>query len=112
MPARNRETRPYTAPQARTVGLRFPNWTRFSSLSVDGEFADFPPVEAARSGFWFVGLAAALGWGAAASVIQLLPDIDDFERTTLLAQIAGGIGVLLLIAAVGEAVFRASLPEK
>src|SRR3954453_8215622 len=31
MPARNRETRPYTAPQARTVGLRFPNWTRFSS---------------------------------------------------------------------------------
>src|SRR4051812_8839893 len=30
MPARNRETRPYTAPQARTVGLRFPNWTRFS----------------------------------------------------------------------------------
>src|SRR4051794_4444768 len=29
MPARNRETRPYTAPQARTVGLRFPNWTRF-----------------------------------------------------------------------------------
>src|SRR3954454_20792435 len=33
MPARNRETRPYTAPQARTVGLRFPNWTRFRIAS-------------------------------------------------------------------------------
>src|SRR3954447_12042339 len=32
MPARNRETCPYTAPQARTVGLRFPNWTRFNHI--------------------------------------------------------------------------------
>src|SRR3954471_22308207 len=31
MPARNQETRPYTAPQVRTAGLRFPNWTRFKS---------------------------------------------------------------------------------
>src|SRR4051812_4543168 len=30
MPARNQETRPYTAPQVRTAGLRFPNWTRFN----------------------------------------------------------------------------------
>src|SRR3954470_13556980 len=34
MPARNRETRPYTAPQARTVGLRFPNWTRFKGQAL------------------------------------------------------------------------------
>src|SRR3954453_6457219 len=33
MPARNRETRPYTAPQARTVGLRFPSWTRFKFVT-------------------------------------------------------------------------------
>jgi NitT/TauT family transport system permease protein len=83
-----------------------------SSVPVDGAFVDFPPVEAARAGFWFTGLLAALGWGAAALVIQLLPDIDDFERTTLLAQIAGGIGVLLLLVTLGEAVLRVSIPEK
>ncbi|MFL5254626.1 MAG: ABC transporter permease [Rhodopila sp.] len=83
-----------------------------SSVPLDGELIDFPPVEEARSGFWFTGLFAALGWSAAASVIQLLPDIDDFERTPLLAQIAGGIGVLLLLVTLGEAVLRVSIPEK
>src|SRR5690349_14906152 len=83
-----------------------------SSLSADAGFADFPPVEAVRSGFWFTGLFAALGWGAAAAVTQLLPDIDDFERTTLLAQIAGGVAVLLLAVTLGEAVLRVAIPEK
>jgi NitT/TauT family transport system permease protein len=83
-----------------------------SSLPVDGDLVDFPPVEATRSGLWLTGLLAALGWGAAASVIQLLPDIDDFERTTLLAQIAGGIGVLLLLATLGEVMVRVAIPPK
>jgi NitT/TauT family transport system permease protein len=52
-----------------------------------------------RPGVWTGGLVAGLIWLAAAAVIAGLPDIDDFERTGLLAQITAGIGVLLLILA-------------
>ncbi len=83
-----------------------------SSLQVDGSFADFPPIQQARTGFWFIGLFAAIGWGAAAAIIQFMPDIDDFERTELLAKIAAGIAFLLLAAALGESVLRTALPSK
>jgi NitT/TauT family transport system permease protein len=83
-----------------------------SSLEIDGGFADFPPVVATRAGFWFVGLLAALTWGAAAAVIHSLPDIDDFERTGLLAQISGGIAAVLFISVVAERLFRFTLPAK
>jgi NitT/TauT family transport system permease protein len=83
-----------------------------SSLPADGSLIDFPPVQAARTGFWYVGLTAALFWAAAASVTQIMPDIDDFERTGLLAQIEGGIAAVLLLATVGEALFRVTLPAK
>src|SRR3954468_14033396 len=79
MPARNRETRPYTAPQARTVGLRFPNWTRFSTT-----VAVFPLDAHLPSGLrrkmdercligndvGSVGLVAAGGQGRDASVVH------------------------------------------
>ncbi len=74
-----------------------------SSVQADATYADFPPIEDVRAGFWYVGLAAAATWALAAVVIQVLPDIDDFERTDLLAQIAGGIAVLLLIGHAGGA---------
>jgi NitT/TauT family transport system permease protein len=83
-----------------------------STLPIDGDFADFPPIETARAGFWRVGLLAAIGWGAAAAVIQFLPDIDDFDCTTLLAWIAAGIGAVLLIGALGESVLRRPLPAR
>src|SRR4051812_8826151 len=35
MSAHNQEMRPYTVPQVRTTGLRFPNWTRFNSFYRD-----------------------------------------------------------------------------
>ena len=83
-----------------------------SSLRVEGSYADFPPIEETRAGFWFVGLAAAVTWGLAAIVTQALPDIDDFERTDLLARIAGGIAILLLIGTVAEKLFRVTIPVK
>jgi NitT/TauT family transport system permease protein len=83
-----------------------------NTLPVGGEFAAFPPIATARAGFWRVGLAAALVWGAAAALIRFMPDIDDFERTILLAQIAAGIGLLLLVGALGESVLRRELPVR
>jgi NitT/TauT family transport system permease protein len=83
-----------------------------SSLEINRDFADFPPVEDVRAGFWYVGLAAAANWGLAALVTQALPDIDDFERTDLLAQISGGIAALLLLVTLGERLFRFALPAK
>ena len=83
-----------------------------SSVEADRTYADFPPIEDVRAGFWYVGLAAAATWALAAVVTQFLPDIDDFERTDMLAQIAGGVAVLLLIATLAERVFRFTLPAK
>ncbi|MFO1027706.1 MAG: ABC transporter permease subunit [Acetobacteraceae bacterium] len=83
-----------------------------STLPVAGEIAEFPAIETVRPGFWHAGLLGALGWGVAAAVIQFLPDIDDFERTTLLARIASGIGVALLLATLSSAVLRRNLPVR
>jgi NitT/TauT family transport system permease protein len=83
-----------------------------SSLQIGDSLVDFPPVQAARTGFWYAGLTGAVLWGAAAIVTQVMPDIDDFERTGLLAQIAGGIAVVLLVATVAEGLFRFIIPAK
>ncbi|HVZ08009.1 ABC transporter permease [Rhodopila sp.] len=83
-----------------------------STLPVGSELADFPLIEAGRQGFWHVGLMAATGWGAAAAVIQFLPDIDDFERTSLLARIAALVGGLLAVAVIGQALLRRDLPTR
>jgi hypothetical protein len=83
-----------------------------SSLEIDGGFADFPPIVTTRAGFWYVGLLAAVTWAMAAAVIHTLPDIDDFERTHLLAQIAGGFAAVLFAGVVAERLFRFTLPAK
>jgi NitT/TauT family transport system permease protein len=78
----------------------------------EASLADFPPIDEARAGFWFVGLTAAVAWFGAALVIGGLPDIDDFERTRLLAQIAASVSGLLLVLSVGERAVRFAIPAK
>ncbi|MEJ0019206.1 MAG: ABC transporter permease subunit [Acetobacteraceae bacterium] len=48
---------------------------------------------------WASGIIAAGAWLAAAAITHFLPDIDDFERTTLLAEIMAGIGVVFAVLA-------------
>ncbi|MDR3529396.1 MAG: ABC transporter permease subunit [Rhodopila sp.] len=83
-----------------------------SLTHAEGSLVDFPPVPESRTRFWFVGLAAAAAWFAAAMVIGGLPDIDDFERTDLLARIAAGLAGLLLVFSVGERVVRFTIPAR
>lgn len=78
----------------------------------EASLADFPAVENRRMGFWYVGLLAAVAWLATATIIGRLPDIDDFERTDLLARMAAGVAGLLLILAIGERVSRFTIPTK
>jgi NitT/TauT family transport system permease protein len=73
---------------------------------------DVPPIQKERAGFWFVGLVAAAAWFGTAMIIGGLPDIDDFERTDLLARIAAGVAGLLFVLSVGERVFRFTTPAK
>src|ERR1700712_4509258 len=83
-----------------------------SSLRIEDRFVDFPVTEAHRAGFWFVGLTAALAWAGVAVVTAALPDIDDFERTGMLANIAWIIAGVLLLAAVAERAFGFTIPAK
>ena len=78
----------------------------------EASLADFPPLREARTGFWGVGLVAAAAWFAAALVIGGMPDIDDFERTDLLARIAAAVSLLLFVVAIGGGVLRVSIPAK
>jgi NitT/TauT family transport system permease protein len=78
----------------------------------EASLVDFPPIQRARAGFWLTGLVAACAWFGAAMVIGGLPDIDDFERTDLLARIAAGIALLLSLAAVGGSLLRVAIPAK
>jgi len=62
----------------------------------------------ASPGFWYMGAIAAGAWLVFAAVVSFLPDIDDFDRTGLLARIAAVSGVVLaLLAVFGPAVPRA-----
>jgi len=78
----------------------------------EASLADFPPLHEARAGFWLIGLVAAAAWFGAAMVIGGLPDIDDFERTDLLARLASGLEGLLFVVSVGERVIRFTIPAK
>ncbi|MDR3535721.1 MAG: ABC transporter permease [Acetobacteraceae bacterium] len=53
-----------------------------------------------RPGFWTTGVVAAIAWLGFAAVTQYLPDIDDFERTSLLAQLAVVVAVVLALVVV------------
>jgi NitT/TauT family transport system permease protein len=78
----------------------------------EASLVEFPPIQQARTGFWLVGLLAAFAWFATAMVIGGLPDIDDFERTDLLARLAAGLSGLLFLVAVGGGVIRFAVPAK
>jgi NitT/TauT family transport system permease protein len=86
-----------------------------SSASItqrEADLADFPPIQETRTGLWLIGLVAAAAWFGAAIVIGGLPDIDDFERTDMLAHLAEGVAGLLLVFAIGERVLRFTIPAK
>jgi NitT/TauT family transport system permease protein len=83
-----------------------------SLSSREANLVDFPPIREVRPGFWLVGLLSASAWFAAAMVIGGLPDIDDFERTDLLARLAAGLSGLLFLVAVGSGVIRFTIPAK
>jgi NitT/TauT family transport system permease protein len=58
------------------------------------------PITLAQSphpSFWVTGAVAAAAWLGAAAVTWIAPDIDDFDRTGLLAQIMTGIGAVLVV---------------
>jgi NitT/TauT family transport system permease protein len=74
--------------------------------------ADFPPVQETATRFWLAGFVASLAWFGAAIVIAGLPDIDDFERTDLLACIAAGVAGLLLVLSIGARVVSQTLAAK
>jgi NitT/TauT family transport system permease protein len=73
---------------------------------------DSPVIPASQQGFWLTGLVAAAAWFAAAVVIGGMPDIDDFERTELLARMTCGLAGLLFLVSVGAGVFRVAVPAK
>jgi NitT/TauT family transport system permease protein len=83
-----------------------------SLSSHEASLVDFPPIQQARTGFWLVGLLAAFAWFGTAVVIGGLPDIDDFERTDLLARLAAWLSGLLFLVAVGGGVARFAVPAK
>ena len=45
--------------------------------------------------FWRIGAVAAVAWLAVAAITRFLPDIDDFERTNMLAAIMAALGIIL-----------------
>lgn len=61
---------------------------------------------------WLTGIAAALAWGGAAWVTRSLPDIDDFDRTNLLALIMAGIGLVLAVLALTDRALPAGLTRR
>jgi NitT/TauT family transport system permease protein len=72
----------------------------------DGRETSVGPV------LWTAGAVAAAGWLAAAAVTYFLPDIDDFERTNLLAQFMAALGIALALAVRAEHVPGITLPAR
>jgi NitT/TauT family transport system permease protein len=71
------------------------------------------PVSATpRVAVWTSGAGAAGLWFAAAAITLWLPDIDDFERTTLLAELMTALGVVLALLAVGSRALRTTPPQR
>jgi NitT/TauT family transport system permease protein len=58
------------------------------------------PAARLRPRIWTIGVIAATAWIGAAAITYFLPDIDDFERTHLLADLMGGLGIVLLVLSV------------
>jgi NitT/TauT family transport system permease protein len=69
-----------------------------SASSVEGiARAAVPPF--IHRAVWLFGLVASAAWLVAAAITQVLPDIDDFDRTHLLATILATLGIVLAILA-------------
>lgn len=79
-----------------------PAESELQSTDAPAEFARAAP----RWRFWWVGSVAALAWLGAAAFTAFWPDADDWERTTLLAAILGGIGGALGLAVAAETAAR------
>jgi hypothetical protein len=58
---------------------------------------------ALRPGWWITGLAGSAAWLSAGWLTQNLPDLDDWERTGMLAVAMTIVGALLTLAVGGEA---------
>jgi NitT/TauT family transport system permease protein len=56
-----------------------------------------PLAQAGRTSRWTTSAFAALAWLGVAALTEYLPDVDDFERTGLLAQIAVALAVSLAL---------------
>jgi NitT/TauT family transport system permease protein len=84
------------------------------TTAVGRSIVGVPPgaISAARITIWTGGTIAAGAWLAAAAVTGLLPDIDDFERTNLLAEIMAGLGIVLALLALGGQALRTSPPNR
>jgi NitT/TauT family transport system permease protein len=74
---------------------------------IDASNAPAEPVAA-----WATGFAAAGAWIAAAAISRFLPDIDDFERTNLLADSMVAIGVVFAVFALGCRALGIKPPER
>jgi NitT/TauT family transport system permease protein len=67
-------------------------------------------VQLGRDGGGTVWAAAA--WLAAAAITAFLPDIDDFERTTMLADAMAAIGSVLAVFVIATRALRIAPPER
>jgi NitT/TauT family transport system permease protein len=61
---------------------------------------------------WAIGAIAAAAWLAAGAITAFLPDIDDFERTTMLADAMALIGSVLAVLVIATRALRIALPER
>ena len=57
-------------------------------------------------------MTAAATWLAAAAITAFIPDIDDFERTTMLADVTAAIGSILAVLVIATRVLRIAPPER
>jgi NitT/TauT family transport system permease protein len=67
-----------------------------------GPFEDPTYSRQERRNWWTGGVFASATWLAAAAVTQEVPDLDDWERTGLLAALMAAVAVFLALAIEGE----------
>jgi NitT/TauT family transport system permease protein len=77
----------------------------FGALRAPTERAKFPPSELLsqeRPSWWTTGVVGGVVWLAAAGLTHEVPDLDDWERTGLLAFLMVAVAALLALAVEGE----------